>query len=248
MSSRKETKVLFEGWRKFLAEATGYYTSEVQEPSNEIQDSASKKTHLAIFDFDGTLFNPVSSPVPGMQYYWGNTVASMSGTPIAEGVNKVKQLSVDHTIVILTSRAVVDKERLDKAGKKYGDIFNQFMQQQSTSELTDDIFAAKVEEILGFRPESIIRTNKEFNVAMYKKNNFSNVVNNFIGSRKGTFYIKYFEDLPKAFNAVVDLPVKIGDRLKVVYEYYLVSDSFDEPKVTKSSTEARKGETTPEEK
>lgn len=245
MSSRKETKVLIEGWRKFLTEAD-YSVYEAEEPGNDLRDSASKKTHLAIFDFDKTLFNPAASPVPSMQYYWGNTVASMAGTPMSDGMSKIKELSVDHTIVILTARAVVDKERKDKTGKSYGEIFNEFMVQQSTSELTDDIFAAKIAEILGFSPDAIVRGNKGFNSAMYKKEKFPDIVNQFVGTKKGTYEIKFFENDPKTFNAVVDVPLKISDQVKINYKYYLVTESYQDPKVQKSTSEVRKGETTPE--
>lgn len=245
MPSRKETKVLFEGWRRFINEANiGVYEGE--EPGNDLRDSASKKTHLAIFDFDKTLFNPAPSPVPSMQYYWGDTVASMAGTPIAEGLRRIKELSVDHTIIILTARGVVDKERKDKTGKSYAEIFDQFMQQQSTSELTDDIFASKVTEILGFSPDTIVRSNKGFNSPMYKKEKFPEIVNQFIGSRKGTFNIKFFENDPKTFRHVLDVPLKIADQVKVEYEYYLVTESYTEPKEKKTTTDVRKGETTPE--
>lgn len=246
--STKDTKILFEGWRKFLSEVSqDQLETEAEEPSHELRKTASKKTHLAIFDFDGVLFTPAPSPVKAMSYYWSNTVGSLSGTPIDQGVSKAKELNTDHTIVILTARTLVDKERADKNGKKYGDIFNEFMSQQSTTELTDEAFAEKVAEILGFMPEKIVRTNKQFNSAMYKKDEFPLIVREFVKPTGKRHNVKFFDNDSKTLNAVAGVPLQMGDKVVIDYEFYLTTESFETPTIKKSTSAERKGETTPEE-
>jgi hypothetical protein len=238
MSSRKETKMLFEGWRSFLSE------SDVGEPSHEVSDAGSKKTHLAVFDWDGTIFNPVESPNKSMQYYWNNTLASTAGQPISAGVQLAKSLHMDHTICILTSRTIVDKKAVEKkTGKTYAEVFAQFMSDQNTSELTEEMFAKHVQSVLGFMPESIIRTNNSFNQAMYKKDEFPVVVRNFVKNKVKRHVVKYYDDDKKALEAVAGTMPQVSSNIH--YQLYLAPD-YTTAVHDYTSIEKRHGDTSPE--
>ena len=84
---------------------------------------------------------------------------------------------------------------------------------------------------------------------MYKKNRFADIVRGFVKPNKQRHNVKFFDNDKKTFNAVVDVPLQIGDKYVIDYEYYLTTNGFDVPTVTKStSTEKKSKETTPEEK
>ena len=77
MSSKKDTKLLFEGWRKFLSESEISLEGTVEDDQKVI----------SVFDFDGTLVESANIDVDAcLQYVLEN--AEKIGDKINYGKNK----------------------------------------------------------------------------------------------------------------------------------------------------------------
>ena len=89
MSSKKDTKLLFEGWRKFLSESEISLEGTVEDDQKVI----------SVFDFDGTLVESANIDVDAcLQYVLEN----------AEKIGDKIKLAKNREIIRLINKAIIN--------------------------------------------------------------------------------------------------------------------------------------------